>query len=814
MNEINIEIGITIEMAAPVPITNPIAICEAFRHTTRRENKVTLWFERILKQALLTIAVLFFTTAIALAHDDRYRAVRFRELVIIDPKVFYHEKIIDKLPQNARVVFLNGDTPGTEQLTRILAREKDLRVLRLITHGGPGRVVLNGEVLDKKALARRRELFRSWANAFGPNADILLYGCSVAQNEAGEAFVHELSRLTGADVAASTDITGGDGGNWDLEFCVGSIESAQLDIDGYEYHLANQTVTLNTDAHSGTGGEEGELRYAIANVGEEEEITFNLGAGNETITLQAQLTISQSMTIDGENDTGSGTDVTIQANALPNTATYRVFQITTGTVTLENMTIKNGGGSGAGGGGGIYNENATLTMNNLTVSGNTTSRYGGGIRNENATLTMNNSTVSGNTTRNYGGGISNKDATLTMNNSTISGNTAELGDGGGIHNGFLSTPIASLANCTISGNTAGGDGGGLYQFGGTLNVRNTIIANSSADSGEDYYYHDGTLTDNGYNVVRIQDGTSNQFSGPTDWLWSSANSRYEKGGSSTTDYGLLYLSSSLADNGGPTETLAITSASSIAVANGNTSETTDQRGATRKSPPTIGAYEYFADYRTDSGADTSWITASNWEIFNGISWADAATAPYADNSTAIHVRRNMNVNTNVSIDQATVDAGATLTIDETYILTVENGAGDDLTLQGDLNNAGTTSTFTCAAGATVVCSGASNTTLSGAGTWTFKTLTLNKDAAATLNINTDSNVTVETALTVTQGTVDLDTWEHDLRLGGALTIDANGRWTAHGNTSTHCVQFYGADCTFTDNNSGSLQNLGHVKVDD
>ena len=135
------------------------------------------------------------------------------------------------------MVFLNGDTPGTDQITKLLAREKDLRVLRLFTHGSPGQVVLNGEVLDKAYLTRRREIFQSWARAFAPDADILLYGCNVAEKEAGKAFADELARLTGADVAASTNRTGGPENEWSLEYATGPVEAAALNITGYPFYL-------------------------------------------------------------------------------------------------------------------------------------------------------------------------------------------------------------------------------------------------------------------------------------------------------------------------------------------------------------------------------------------------------------------------------------------------------------------------------------------------------------------------------------------------------------------------------------------------
>ena len=68
---------------------------------------------------------------------------------------------------------------------------------------------------------------QSWSQALTDDADILLYGCDVASGELGQAFVQMLGQLTGADVAASDDLTGSSalGGDWTLEFSTGSIES-------------------------------------------------------------------------------------------------------------------------------------------------------------------------------------------------------------------------------------------------------------------------------------------------------------------------------------------------------------------------------------------------------------------------------------------------------------------------------------------------------------------------------------------------------------------------------------------------------------
>src|SRR6185295_18755785 len=112
--------------------------------------------------------------------------------------------------------------------------------------------------------------------------------CDVAQGDAGRLFLQELSHLTGADVAASTDRTGSAdlGGNWTLEFATGAIHTqlAPSMFEQLQWHgvLATFTVTSTNDAGAGS------LRQAIidANAAAGTDlIDFSIGAGAQTITL-------------------------------------------------------------------------------------------------------------------------------------------------------------------------------------------------------------------------------------------------------------------------------------------------------------------------------------------------------------------------------------------------------------------------------------------------------------------------------------------------------------------------------------------------
>ena len=109
----------------------------------------------------------------------------------------------------------------------------------------------------------------------------------------------------------------------------------------------------------------------------------------------------------------------------------------------------------------ILRSNATATVTNSTISGNSaTAEFGGGGGFFNyGNLTIINSTISGNSTTatrqnsgvDGGGGIKNLDGQLTVANSTITGNKAF--NGGGIHSTFREGTL-TMSNSIVAGNTA------------------------------------------------------------------------------------------------------------------------------------------------------------------------------------------------------------------------------------------------------------------------------------------------------------------------------------------------------------------------
>ena len=205
-----------------------------------------------------------------------------------------------------------------------------------------------------------------------------------------------------------------------------------------------------------------------------------------------------------------------------------------GTLTATGCTFTN---SSVDYGGGIVNY-GTATLSDCTFSNNS-AENGAGIRNA-GNLTLVGCTLSGNFVIDYGGAGIHNTGTATLTNCTLNGNVDGSGHGGAaIRNSSGAT--LTLNNCTLSGNivrygTVGG-GGILTDAASTLTLRNTIVSGNSADTGPNDIAGTADPTSS-HNLIGIDGGLSNGVNGNIVGV---------------TDPKLAPL----ADNGGPTQTMAL-----------------------------------------------------------------------------------------------------------------------------------------------------------------------------------------------------------------------------------------------------------------
>ncbi len=298
-------------------------------------------------------------------------------------------------------------------------------------------------------------------------------------------------------------------------------------------------------------------------------------------------------------------------------------------LTLDNTTVSNNAttNSDLGDGGGIYNIGVMSIINGSVVSGNTAESGGGGIYmgvDEIATtLNLSDSVISDNIAESGGGGIYlANETTVVIDEATIADNTAtNESSGGGIYVNNLAE--LEITNSTLSGNSApAGLGAAIYNSLGEVVLVNVTIADNAAGSEEDamFFQAGGGTTWMSF-VTMADEGDAPSFymtgGGATvlnsiieecdysDGLFDNAGGTFAIVSNCPSSVPLTVVTPSqlnlgpLANNGGPTQTIALGGASVAidgALGCGNLFEgtvTRDQRGITRPQGAEcdVGAFE-------------------------------------------------------------------------------------------------------------------------------------------------------------------------------------------------------------------------------
>jgi CSLREA domain-containing protein len=386
--------------------------------------------------------------------------------------------------------------------------------------------------------------------------------------------------------------------------------------------LREAIIAANTNTASGPGAGE-----CVAGTGTD---LISLPAGTYTLTIaptgandatSGDLNITQALDI-----VGTGSPTVVGGGGWAD----RIFDIASGVaVSMSGFTISGGNRAittGVDGGGGIRSD-GPLTLTTMTISGNAVTQSGGAlgpgggifIGDTGGSLTITNSTISGNSSQSPGAGLYSQ-STVNMSGTTVSGNNSvgmNTGTGGALI--FLSAPgsTATITNSTIANNTAGpGFGtaggidieannstprtatlrnvtisgnsnpttGGLSSFGNqmVLTLIDTLVAGNSGSTAPDC---------SNQASANITSGGNNLIGDNTGCTITNLQASDQIGTSGSPINPLLGL---LANNGGPTQTMALLAGSpAINAGNNGTCALTDQRGFVRPAGVNcdIGAFE-------------------------------------------------------------------------------------------------------------------------------------------------------------------------------------------------------------------------------
>ena len=350
-----------------------------------------------------------------------------------------------------------------------------------------------------------------WATLLPAGADVLLYGCDVAQGETGFAFLQALQRLTGADLAASTTPSGNpdQGGDWRLETTLGSVETS-VPWQGAPLVGALKQITVTSTADSGPGTLREAL--AVANQTPEDDL-ISLAAVSGTIALDSTLPpIRSSLVLVGDGD-----------DRLSGQRAHRVLVVESGDVTLRDLTVAHGlaagedGKAGAGGsaglGGGLLINGGQVALtpmrfvDNQAIGGSGLPRQAPentAIRLEKQRYTLNRGAMAGINGIGGGGigtiafaggggfgGLGNAGNGGSGGDGGADGGNGGKGGNGGNGFGLPGSPgqpgIGGFGGGTGAMNQGGGGGGlggAIFLKAGRLILNNTVFEGNGAIAGE------------------------------------------------------------------------------------------------------------------------------------------------------------------------------------------------------------------------------------------------------------------------------------------------------------------------------------------
>ena len=180
-----------------------------------------------------------------------------KEVVFIDTSVADYQQLASGVKDGVEVVLLDAGKDGLSQIAQWAQTHTGYEAIHIISNGGEGSLTLGSVTLTDSMLASRRADLTTIGQALSDSGDILLYGCNVAEGTNGQAFISDLAALTGADVAASTDLTGSAtlNGDWVLEAQVGEINTdiALTAATQSEYTRVLDTFTFEAGSSGGSG---------------------------------------------------------------------------------------------------------------------------------------------------------------------------------------------------------------------------------------------------------------------------------------------------------------------------------------------------------------------------------------------------------------------------------------------------------------------------------------------------------------------------------------------------------------------------------
>ncbi|MHC4874662.1 MAG: DUF4347 domain-containing protein, partial [Planctomycetota bacterium] len=235
----------------------------------------------------------------ALTSDFQSQQAEEVSVLVVTSSINDYSDLIAAANDNVRVVEYNSfDTTLSQlldQITEALDGEKADKI-GFAVHGEDGALDVSADgSMTLSTLLFSQDQQNFWSDigeALKSEGRIDLFACNLAGNEQGQLLVSEIESLTGADVAASDDVTGNSdaGGDWILETDNVDVENEYFDsevLDNFDGVLAEIPSLTLTGAITYDEATEQGTNKALDTGATAQEDGDNWDGGNITVAFTA-----------------------------------------------------------------------------------------------------------------------------------------------------------------------------------------------------------------------------------------------------------------------------------------------------------------------------------------------------------------------------------------------------------------------------------------------------------------------------------------------------------------------------------------------
>lgn len=125
-------------------------------------------------------------------------------IAFVDAEVINNRNSLANLNPDAELIVIDSSRDGIKQITKILGKRQNIKTLQIIAaiNSNENSLKLGLTQLNVHNLQVYLDDLQQWKNALSSQSEILIYGCLVAVESIFQNFIHQLGRITGADIGA------------------------------------------------------------------------------------------------------------------------------------------------------------------------------------------------------------------------------------------------------------------------------------------------------------------------------------------------------------------------------------------------------------------------------------------------------------------------------------------------------------------------------------------------------------------------------------------------------------------------------------